>query len=128
MIFISYKKPKVTKGIITSEKLSRITGLRAAATKRNAQIRVDFNSTPIAKNLNKKIDASSNAAKKLLSERHLNSNPIHEKKIKLLISKNVANALLYLESLKEFAVSKNASHKFLRHIDNLIDITQDKIV
>ena len=117
------KKPKKTwapKGAPTFEKLMRITKMRSAAEKRFTKIEQEFDRLPSAKKLVDDINKSTSDVENMLSRRQMNANPIYERKIKILTAKNAVSHLHYLKAFKEFAVTKNANHKFLNALDGYI--------
>ena len=106
VFFFMVKKPKVPKGVVTLEKLSRIIGIQINSVKRTNQIQAEFNSTSLAKRLQKKIGTSEIKANEMLAKRKLKADPRYETKIKLTLSENATSNLRYLSELRDFAVKK----------------------
>ncbi len=88
----------------------------------------EFDALPGAKKLLRQMETSAEKAEKMLAERPYKMKPKFEKKVKLHLLGNATGYLLYLKALKEFAATKNASHRFLKHMDSLIDRAQERVV
>ncbi len=110
------KKPKVSKHVLTSEKIARLARLQHAEKIRANKIGNEFKQSLLAKKISKEVENLTNEVELLLAMRKLEQSAINDAKIKALLIKGAKKNLAFFKKLLNFAVSKNANHKYLEHL------------